>query len=107
MIRSALRRQNNAHRPDHDHPRSDTMATRMLAAGIPVSVVMKFSGHEKYETFMKYVKKDLRMIQNAADAMNTLLRQNQIESSRANLALVTNVERSTSGLSEIEIDIEQ
>ena len=44
----------------------------MLDAGCPESIVMKFSGHKKYETFMKYVKKDLGIIQNAGAAMSEL-----------------------------------
>lgn len=57
------------------HDLRGTGITRMLEAGIPAPVVMKFSGHKKYETFMKYVKKDLRMIREAGEAMSAHYRK--------------------------------
>jgi integrase len=89
------------------HDLRGTGITRMLDASVPVPVVMKYSGHKKYETFMKYVKKDLRMIQNAADAINLLHRQRQNEIARANLALDNNAEKPASELETIEINVEQ
>jgi integrase len=64
------------------HDLRGTGITRMLDAGVPVPVVMKFSGHEKYETFMKYVKKDLGIIQNAGAAMSELTKTRIAEISK-------------------------
>lgn len=54
------------------HDLRGTGITRMLDAGIPESIVMKLSGHTQFTTFMKYVKKDLQMIQDAGSAMSRL-----------------------------------
>ncbi len=54
----------------HFHDLRGTGITRMLDAGVPADIVMKFSGHDQYETFKKYIKRDTLLIQKAADAMN-------------------------------------
>ncbi|MBX3288407.1 MAG: site-specific integrase [Acidobacteria bacterium] len=61
----------------HFHDLRGTGITRMLEAGVPAPIVMKFSGHTQHATFMKYVKKDLQMIQNAGEALNELYRRQQ------------------------------
>lgn len=66
----------------HFHDLRGTGITRMLDAGVPVPVVMKFSGHDKYETFMKYVKKDLGIIQSAGAAMSELYKKRLAEISK-------------------------
>lgn len=63
----------------HFHDLRGTGITRMLDAGVPAPMVMKFSGHRKYETFMKYVKNDLRVMQDAAAAMSLLYRKRKTE----------------------------
>jgi len=57
------------------HDLRATGITRCLDAGIPASIVMKFSGHEKFETFQKYVRSDIRLIKNAGDLMSEFYKQ--------------------------------
>lgn len=52
------------------HDLRATGITRMLDAGIPAPIVMTFSGHDRYETFKKYVRIDLDSIKDAAKAMS-------------------------------------
>lgn len=58
------------------HDLRATGITRALDAGISEAIVMKFSGHEKFETFQKYVRSDVRMIRNAGELMSRF-RENQ------------------------------
>lgn len=83
------------------HDLRGTGITRMLDAGVPEAIVMKFSGHEKYETFKKYVKSDLRIINNAADAMSRVFRENQMQFPKGHMPLGSNTETSGNGLNEV------
>jgi integrase len=52
------------------HDLRATGITRTLDSGIPSPIVMKFSGHEKFETFQKYIRSDVQMIKNAGELMS-------------------------------------
>ncbi len=57
------------------HDLRATAITRMLRAGMRESEVMKISGHSQYKTFLKYVRQDQDGTQNAADMMDSYLKQ--------------------------------
>lgn len=86
------------------HDLRGTGITRMLDAGVPVPIVMKFSGHEKYETFKKYVKNDLQIIQNAATAMSSVYREHQNQPAKGRVPLSDNANKSLSDSSEVTIE---
>lgn len=89
------------------HDLRGTGITRMLEANVPAPIVMQFSGHKKFETFKKYVKKDLRIIQNAAEAISSLNRLREMELARAQGTLATNTGTTAGATPEIHIEGEQ
>lgn len=86
------------------HDLRGTGITRMVDAGVPIPIIMQFSGHDKYETFKKYVKKDLSIIQNAAAAMSSIYRENQIQITKGHLPLGANGETPAESGSEVVIE---
>jgi integrase len=85
----------------HFHDLRGTGITRMLDAGVPVPVVMKFSGHDQYETFMKYVKKDLGIIQNAGAAMSEHYNNRKAELAKGRVPLSPVPEKSSGDIAEV------
>jgi len=84
----------------HFHDLRGTGITRMLDAGLPESIVMKFSGHDKYETFMKYVKKDLGIIRNAGAAISELYEKRIRELSKGQNPLSGALQKSSGDITE-------
>lgn len=76
------------------HDLRGTGITRMLDAGVPAPIVMRYSGHDQYETFMKYVRTDLRIIQDAGNAMSELYQKRKAEMAKGQRPLAEGHEAS-------------
>jgi integrase len=86
------------------HDLRGTGITRMLDAGVPAPIVMNFSGHKKFETFKKYVKKDRQIMNDAGRALSDLTRSRQNEDLRGQWTLDTHGDMSQTVIQEIEIE---
>jgi integrase len=85
----------------HFHDLRATGITRMLDAGVPAPIVMKYSGHDQFETFMKYVRTDLRIVQDAAAAMSSYYNRQKAQTAKGHLTLAKGREESEASSIEV------
>lgn len=88
------------------HDLRATGITRMLDAGVPAPIVMGFSGHDKYETFKKYVRIDLDSIKQAAVAFSSNFSERKAERARDLRSPSDCSEKSISGIPEVTLKLD-
>lgn len=88
------------------HDLRATGITRMLDAGIPVPVVMTYSGHDNYSTFKKYVRIDLDSIKEAAKAMSRQFAEKVSGQAKGNHPLSDDPQKSFEGYVEVIQDLD-